>query len=70
MNMIVELLGMIVNIHLQFCLFIIYLYIYLQVGWTALMGAAENGHYEIADLLVKSQADVIAKDKVSAYTSE
>ncbi len=33
------------------------------------MGAAENGHYEIADLLVKSQADVNAKDKVSIYTS-
>jgi ankyrin repeat protein len=32
-------------------------------GWTALMGAAANGHTKIVQLILEKGADVNAKDK-------
>ena len=37
----------------------------LQDGQTALMDAAENGHREVVELLIKHGADVNAIDEVS-----
>ena len=36
----------------------------LQDGQTALMDAAQNGHREVVELLIKHGADVNAKDEV------
>ena len=46
----------------------VYIYIYIYEGWTALMLAAMYGRIEIADLLVRSNADVNVKTNVRINT--
>jgi len=41
------------------------LYIVLQDGWTALMGACGGGHLSVAQYLVDRGADIDATDHVS-----
>ena len=36
----------------------------LQIGWTAMMHAAENGHVEVVDRLLAAGADKDAQNKV------
>ena len=46
----------------------LYIYIYIQFGCTALIVAAYEGHIEMADLLIRSNADVNVKNNVRTNT--
>ena len=39
-----------------------YVHTYVQIGRTALYMAAENGHADVADVLIKNGADVNVQD--------
>ena len=51
----------------RFCTYIC-IYIYIQDGCTALIRAAACGYIEIADLLIRSYADVNVKNEVRTNT--
>ena len=44
------------------------LYLVLQNGMTALMGACKEGHLSVVEELVNRGADIDAKDDVSYHT--
>ena len=57
-----------VNI-VRFCTYICIIYIYIQWGSTALIVAAVYGHIEMADLLIRSNADVNGRDGYGVRTN-
>ena len=42
--------------------------LYLQLGWTALMKASSGGHVKCVKLLLEKGADVNHKDRVSVVS--